>query len=96
LSEIKTAAQKMEEVTGPNEMKGGTNTIDATTALTLEGGTSITLKCGGSEITLGPAEITIKSPSITLNADGKLELKSGGILKIQGSMLDVSGQAMHK
>ncbi|HLY72642.1 MAG TPA: type VI secretion system tip protein TssI/VgrG [Planctomycetota bacterium] len=96
LSEIKTAAQKMEEVTGPNEMKGGTITIDATTALTLEGGTTITLKCGGSEITLGPAEITIKAPSITLNADGKLEHKSGGILKIQGSMLDVSGQAMHK
>jgi type VI secretion system secreted protein VgrG len=96
MTDLKTAAQKLEEVTGPSEMKGGTITIDATTALTLEGGSSITIKCGGSEIKIGPAEITIKSPSVTINADAKLEHKSGGVLKIQGSMLDVSGQAMHK
>ncbi len=96
MKEYKTAAQKMEEVTGPNEMKGGTITIDATTELELEGGASIKIKCGGSEIEISPAEIKLKSPSITIEADGKLELKSGGVLKIQGSMLDVSGQAMHK
>jgi type VI secretion system secreted protein VgrG len=94
--ELKTAAMKLEEVTADNEMKGGTITIDATTALVLEGGTKITLKCGGSEITIEPASITIKSASIKLDASGSLEAKSGGSFKAQGSMVDISGQAMHK
>jgi len=96
MKELKTAAQKLEEVTADNEMKGGSITIDATGELTLEGGTKITLKCGGSEIIMEPASITIKSATIKHDAQGSLESKSGGTVKIQGSMLDVSGQAMHK
>ena len=96
MTELKTANQKLEEVTGPNEIKGGKITVDATTELELEGGASIKIKCGGSEIEISPGSISIKAPSITIEADAQLELKSNGILKIQGSMLDVSGQAMHK
>ncbi len=96
VTNLKTAAQKLEEVTGPNEIKGGTITIDATTAMTLEGGTSITIKCGPSEIKIGPSGIEIKGPQIKFDASGMLEAKSGGVVKIQGSALDVNGQALHK
>ena len=93
-SDIKTAAQKLEEITGPNEIKGGTITVDATTALTLEGGTSITIKCGGSEITIGPAEIKIKSAAITIEGSGKVDVKSDGMATVKGSMIKVDGQVM--
>jgi type VI secretion system secreted protein VgrG len=94
--ELKTAAQKLEEVLGPNEIKGGTITIDATTELDVEGGTSITIKCGAAEIKLSPAEIVIKAPTVKIDASAMGEFKSGGVAKIQGSALDVSGQALHK
>lgn len=96
LTELKTAAQKLEEVTAANEIKGGTITLDAGTTLTLEGGTSITIKCGASEIKLSPSEIVIKGATVKVDASAQFEGKSGGQVKIQGSMVDVSGQAMHK
>jgi type VI secretion system secreted protein VgrG len=96
LKELKTANQRLEESTADTEIKGGKITIDSLGELILDASTKITLKCGGSEITIEPASITIKSASIKHDASGSLESKSGGTVKIQGSMLDVSGQAMHK
>ena len=96
MAELKTARQKLEEVTAANEIKGGTISLDATTTLSLEGSTGITIKCGGAEIKLSPAGIEIKGAQVKIDAQAQLELKSGGVAKIQGSMLDVSGQAMHK
>ena len=64
--------------------------------LTLDALSSIHLKCGGSEIRMSAGEILIKAPSIKMDASGSLEGKSGGTYKIAGSMLEVSGQAMHK
>jgi type VI secretion system secreted protein VgrG len=96
LKELKTATQRLEESTADTEIKGGKITIDSLGELILDASTKITLKCGGSEITLEPASITIKSASIKHDASGSLESKSGGTVKIQGSMVDVSGQTMAK
>ncbi len=96
LKELKTATQRLEEATADHEIKAGKITVDSLGEVMIEAGTKITLKCGGSEITIEPASITIKSASIKHDASGSLESKSGGTLKIQGSMVDVSGQAMHK
>ncbi len=96
LKELKTATQRLEESTADTEIKGGKITVDSLGELILEGGTKITLKCGGSEITIEPASITIKSASIKLDASGSMEAKSGGTAKISGSMVDISGQTMAK
>jgi len=93
---IKTANMKLEEATATNTIKGGTITLECMGEITLDALSSIHLKCGGSEIKMTSGEILIKSPSIKLNASGSLEGKSGGTYKIAGSMLEVSGQAMHK
>jgi type VI secretion system secreted protein VgrG len=95
-TDIKTANMRLAEATADNEIKGGKITIDSMGDLTLDALSSITLKCGGSEIKLSSAEITIKSTSIKLDASGSLEGKAGGTYKVQGAMLEVNGQAMHK
>jgi type VI secretion system secreted protein VgrG len=95
-SELKTANQRLEEATGPHKIVGGTIEIDSTGTLVLDASTSISIKCGGSEIKMSSSEIMLKSPTIKFDASGSLEGKSGGTLKLNGSMLDVSGQTMHK
>lgn len=45
--------------------------------LTIEAGSSITLKCGGSTIEMKPGAITIKSMQVTIEGSGTLDTKGG-------------------
>ena len=60
--------------------------------------TSIELKVGGSSIKIEPARITIKSTAVevvadgnaSVNANGMLELKAGGVASLAGSLVKVN------
>lgn len=79
-----------QKVAGPMSMEGATVKIDAVTSMTVEAGTSLTIKCGGSEIKLTPAEVTIKSPKITIQTTGALSMKAGGTVDIKGTKVSAS------
>ena len=50
---------------------------DITGNLTIEAGSSITLKCGGSTIEMKPGSITIKSMEVTVEGSGALNTSGG-------------------
>lgn len=94
MAELKTAKMKLDEASAEHEIKGGDVTIDGTLKLNLEGGTSITIKCGGSSITLSPSEIKMSAPTITIEGTGKVDVKSDGMATVKGSAIKVDGPVM--
>jgi type VI secretion system secreted protein VgrG len=95
-TDLETANMALARVTGENKTEAGSIVLDAHTTVEISGMTSVTLKCGPSEIKISPSGIELKGPQIKFDAQGMLEAKSSGMVKIQGSVLDVTGQAMHK
>jgi type VI secretion system secreted protein VgrG len=64
---------------------------------TTEAGTSIELKVGGSSIKIEAAKITIKSPEIAIQADGKVstkapmvEVNGDATVKVQGGIVKIN------
>jgi type VI secretion system secreted protein VgrG len=92
--EMVKALEKEEEAAVSYKISSGEIKLDAVTELEIEGGVSITIKCGASEITLSPAEIKIKSPTITIEGSGKADLKSDGMTTVKGSAIKIDGQVM--
>jgi phage protein D len=56
-------------------------TIKVSQSLTLEATSELILKCGGSQIKLGPAGVEISGAKVSVQGQGLLELK-GGMVKI--------------
>jgi type VI secretion system secreted protein VgrG len=92
--DIIIAKEKEEEALVSYKITAPDITIDAVGKLEIEGGVSITIKCGGSQITMSPAEIKISSASITVEGSGKVDVKSDGMTTVKGSAIKVDGQVM--
>jgi type VI secretion system secreted protein VgrG len=76
-----------------NTVKLGDYTLKTSAGgIELEAMTKIKLKCGGSSIEMTPMDITIKSPTININADMNLTAKGGiGATVEGGAMVTVKG-----
>jgi type VI secretion system secreted protein VgrG len=80
---------------------GGGSQLKADKACVIESTEAITLKVGGSEITLKPDGITLKSAKIMLKADtdvavesAKVGIKGSASVAVEGAKVDVKGSAM--
>jgi type VI secretion system secreted protein VgrG len=82
-SETKVTGNAKTEVTGTTDHK-------STGAMTIESSASITIKVGGNSITIDPSGITIKGTMVTTDASGMATHKSGGIMTIQGSLVNIN------
>lgn len=58
-----------------NKVQMENGTID------IESGVTITLKCGASTLTVGPAEISLRAPIVTINGSGLVDV-DGGIVTL--------------
>lgn len=65
--------------------------------MTLDAATKITLKCGGSTITMTPGSIEMKSPQITVQGNGTVDVTSpattvegSGMLTLKGGMVKIN------
>lgn len=70
-------------------VKGG-QTVDVTKTIVIEAGTSIELKCGSSSIKIEPGKVTIKSPQVAVQADGMMQIKSGGVMTVEGALVKIN------
>jgi uncharacterized protein (DUF2345 family) len=86
------AKEKEEEALESYKITSPSIKLTAVTEVEIDSPLSITLKCGGSEITLGPAEVKIKSPTITIEGSGTADLKSDGMTTVKGSLIKLDGQ----
>jgi type VI secretion system secreted protein VgrG len=68
----------------------GDQKVTVSKTIVIEATTSIELKVGGTSIKMEPAKITIKSPEVTVQADGMATLKAGGIMTIGGSLVKIN------
>ena len=62
----------------------GDQSITVNKTIVIEATTSIELKVGGSSIKIEPAQITLKSTQITLNAEAGMQLKAGATMDLDG------------
>ncbi|HLL31173.1 MAG TPA: phage baseplate assembly protein V [Allosphingosinicella sp.] len=54
-------------------------------------GNTILIKSGGSEIAVtSKAKLTLKSAQVAIEADGTLEIKSGGTLTLKGALVQIN------
>ena len=54
-------------------------------------GNTILIKSTGGEIAItSAAKLTLKSPQVASEADGTLEIKSGGTLTIKGALVQIN------
>ena len=54
-------------------------------------GNTILIKSGGAEIEItSTAKLTLKSAQVAIEADGTLEIKSGGTLTLQGALVQIN------
>lgn len=56
----------------------------------VEAALEIKLVCGQSEITMTPTNITISSPTITVQSTGKTEIHGGGATTITGGIIKIN------
>ncbi|MYN11014.1 type VI secretion system Vgr family protein [Pseudoduganella aquatica] len=68
----------------------GDQKVTVSKTIVIEATTSIELKVGGTSIKMEPAKITIKSPDVTVQADGMATLKAGGIMTIGGALVKIN------
>jgi len=82
------ASEKIENTVGGNsstidtskiELKVGGNSIKMDSS-------SITLTCGGNSVKLDPSGVKVKGIKVGVESDAMTEVKSSGMVKIQGSM----------
>lgn len=78
-------------VTGSiKESSKGSIESKATQSIKLQANTSIELKVGGNSIKIDPSGITIKGTMIKVQGTAMTEVKSSGILKMQGSLVQIN------
>ncbi|WP_445374722.1 type VI secretion system Vgr family protein [Photorhabdus tasmaniensis] len=76
------------------EVSRGTAKINVGQKCTITASQGIELKVGASKLSITPAGITIKAPSVTVEGSGKLALKSSGVAELTGTTVKVAGSAM--
>lgn len=59
-------------------------------AITLEAGTSITLKVGSNQIVIDSSGITIEGTQVAVSSNATTEVTSSGTTKIQGSLVQIN------
>jgi type VI secretion system secreted protein VgrG len=96
-----TGGKSVLTVAGDREVtasQGGNITVtSANGKITLEAMQSITLKVGGSTVTIDPSGITIKGPMVKVQADANAEVKAGAMVTVKGNaMVQVSASGMLK
>jgi type VI secretion system secreted protein VgrG len=92
--EMVMAREKEEEALVSYKIKAPAITLDAVGELEIEGGVSVTIKCGTSKITMSPAEIKISSTSIKIEGTGTADVKSDGMTTIKGSAIKLDGPVL--
>lgn len=86
-----TSGDYTEKVTGKSDTTvSGNYTNTVTGSITIESKQKIELKVGGSSITIDASGITVKGPMIKTDASGMAEHKSGGIMVVQGSLVNIN------
>ncbi len=68
----------------------GTQDITITGACTIESTTSIELKVGANSVKIDQSGVTINGAMVKANATGMGEFKAGGVLTIQGSVVNIN------
>jgi type VI secretion system secreted protein VgrG len=69
----------------------GDITVKATSGnITIEAGTSITLKVGQCKIEITTSGITVKGTQVSINSDGGTEVKSSAITTVKGSLVQIN------
>jgi type VI secretion system secreted protein VgrG len=87
-------ATKMVAETGNMTFLANTKDINVTAAsgkINVESATKMTFKVGGSEITLEPAKITIKSTQIAIEGSAQTEVKGATVTLNGSAMTEVKG-----
>jgi type VI secretion system secreted protein VgrG len=95
-TEMTKTATKEEVVTGAYTIKCSKFGLDGLNEVEIDAGTKIHLKCGGSEITMTPSEIVIKSSAIKVDASGAADFKSGATATVKGSSITMDGPVNEK
>ena len=75
-----TATSIEQKASGAQQITGGAALNMGAAAVTVDAKGSLTLKCGGSSITLSPGSIDIKSPLINISAGGTVSIL-GAVVK---------------
>ena len=66
-------------------------TVKATSGnITIEAGTSITLKVGQCKIEITTSGITVKGTQVSINSDAGTEVKSSAITTVKGSLVQIN------
>jgi len=75
---------------------GHSITISSSGNITIKSGDSgtITIKAGTSMTLEATSSLELKAPTVKVNGDGQVEIKSGGQLALQGTQTTVKGDAM--
>lgn len=90
-TEIATDGNFTETVGGNSATEvTGTTDLKSTGAITIESSASIELKVSGNTIKISPSGIEITGTMVKTNANGMAEHKSGGIMTIQGSLVNIN------
>jgi len=68
----------------------GDQAVTVGKTIVIEAATSIELKVGGSSIKIEPAKITLKSAQVAIEADGLMNIKAGGVMTVEGSLVKIN------
>lgn len=78
-AQVQFSNYRDESGAGPNAKEVTGSMLDVKDAVQIKAGSGIRLVCGGSAIELTPGSITLKAPSITIDATGTCEVKGAPI-----------------
>jgi len=75
---------------------GHSITIESSGNITIKAGDSgmVSIKAGTSMTLEATSSLELKAPTVKVNGDGQIEIKSGGQLSLQGTQTTVKGDAM--
>lgn len=76
------------------KVEKGNTTISTGNKCIITASQQIELKVGSSKLSITPSGITIKAPTVKIEGNGKLSLKSGGIAELIATTTKVEGSAM--
>jgi phage protein D/phage baseplate assembly protein gpV len=91
---LATGGEQVESLT--LDAAGHSITIESSGNITINAGESgtVSIKAGTSMTLEATSSLELKAPTVKLNGDGQIEIKSGGQLSLQGTQTTVKGDAM--
>ena len=91
---LATGGEQVESLT--LDAAGHSITIESSGNITIKAGDSgtVSIKAGTSMTLEAMSSLELKAPTVKVNGDGQIEIKSGGQLSLQGTQTTVKGDAM--